>query len=84
MDTEFYALRKRSRQIEPALRIGKHGITEQVCKHIDMLLKKQKLVKIKLLQNCSVTPEEAIAAITKRNDAIVVDRIGLTFSLFKQ
>lgn len=84
MEQQFYALRKKSRQIEPALRIGKQGVTESVCAHIGMLLKKHKLVKIKLLKNASLTSDEAIAAIVKSTDAIVVDRIGLTFSLYKQ
>ncbi len=44
-------LRSKAKKLEPAMRIGKTGLNENVVKSISNLLEKRKLIKIKLLRS---------------------------------
>jgi len=45
-------LRTKAKALEPVVRIGKSGITENLIKEINKQLKMHKLIKIKLLKSC--------------------------------
>jgi len=78
-------LKKDSKQLQPILRIGKNGLSENTIKQIELLLKKRKLIKIKILSNCldNSNKEEIINEVVEKCNCVLVDKIGLTFSLFK-
>ena len=46
-------LKKEAKILEPILRIGKNGMNDSIILEIEKLLKKRKLIKIKVLNNCS-------------------------------
>jgi len=82
---KLYELKKESKLLEPIVRIGKNGVTEGTLKEIEILLRKRKLIKIKILKNAigEKTVDDIINNITTKYPVILVDKIGLTFSLFK-
>jgi RNA-binding protein len=82
---KLYELKAKSKAINPLVRIGKNGIGENSLKQIVMLLKSRKLVKIKILKSAltNSSMDELIENIVKECDCVVVDRIGLTFSIYR-
>jgi len=74
-------LRARAQQIEPVLRLGKNGITENVYGEIDKLLRKRKLIKIKVLKNCAA--EIDMEEVARKSGARLVEKKGSTFVLFR-
>ena len=53
-------LRKKAKNLEPVLRIGKNGINDNVLAETRKLLKKRKLIKIKILNNCEIGDKDLI------------------------
>ena len=82
---KLYELKKESKLLEPIVRIGKNGVTEGTLKEIEILLRKRKLIKIKILKNAvgEKSIDDIINSIITKYPVILVDKIGLTFSLFK-
>ncbi|MCB9359192.1 YhbY family RNA-binding protein [Candidatus Woesearchaeota archaeon] len=76
-------LKRRSKALDPSLRIGKNGLTENGLKEIMILLKKKRLVKIKLLKNCPDPIEDVIERSVNFCSCTLVDKIGLTFCIHK-
>lgn len=68
----------------PKIRIGKNGITEGIVQEINMLLRRDKIVKIKCLK---AVPSEATKAITeniaKLTKSTIVEVRGKTFILIR-
>jgi RNA-binding protein len=81
----FYELRAKSKSLEPIVRIGKNAINDNVITNIMQLLRKYRLIKIKVLKNSldQYSIEQLIESIAKSCDAIVVDKIGLVFTIYK-
>ncbi|HIH05265.1 TPA: YhbY family RNA-binding protein [Candidatus Woesearchaeota archaeon] len=79
-------LRSRAMLLEPAVRIGKNGLTPAVIREIDALLDKRKLVKIKLLKSSMETAEkqQLITAAAKETGALLVQSAGMTFALYRE
>jgi RNA-binding protein len=82
---KLYQLRSRSRTLEPIIRIGKNGLTEGMFKEIVIHLKKKRLIKIKVLKNALsyVTIDDLIQNIISKCGCVLIDKIGLTFVLYK-
>jgi RNA-binding protein len=76
-------LKKESKLLNPVVRIGKNGLSENIMKEIKILLKKRGLIKIKMLKNCSLGIDETIEHVKEGCNCMVVDRIGLTFSIYR-
>lgn len=86
MDTKrLNELKKESKLLNAVARIGKNGLTENQMSQIKMLLKKKRLIKIKVLRNCldKSTIDGLIEEIVSKCECILIDKIGLTFSLYK-
>lgn len=68
----------------PKIRIGKNGITEGIIQEIDMLLRRDQIVKIKCLQivpnDSTKTIAENIAKLTRSK---IADVRGKTFILIR-
>jgi RNA-binding protein len=81
-------LKKKSKNIQPLLRIGKNGLNNNVYSEIDKLLKKKHLVKIKILNNSGIDDkkdiQEAINNIIKKTSSELVSKIGKTFTIYRK
>lgn len=77
-------LRERSRTLEPVMRIGKKGVNDSVIKEIEKLLKKRKLIKIKILQNCELEKESVVTIVCSKTNSQLVSKIGSVFCIYKK
>lgn len=69
-------LRGLGNALEPVMQIGKEGITENSRQTIEGLLEARELVKIHILNNCELSPKEAMAKICELTGAAPVQVIG--------
>ena len=69
-------LRGLGNALEPVMHIGKEGISENSVQTIEGLLEARELVKIHILNNCELTPKEAMVEICKLTNAEPVQVIG--------
>lgn len=79
-------LKKRAHPLRPVLRIGKSGITDSFIDHTKELLKKQDLIKIKILPSAldNVDRKSTARMISEKTGAKLVDQIGLVIVLYKR
>lgn len=79
-------LRDSAVHLEPSVRIGKNGLTTGIVNDIKALLDKRHLIKIKILQGAleQEQKEELIGKVVEETGAILVQQVGLTFTLYKQ
>ncbi len=75
-------LRSLAQKIKPVFQIGKEGITENMKTDILAYLNKNELMKISILQNASITKEEAVKDF-EALDIFIVQTIGRTIVLYK-
>lgn len=76
-------LRSLAQTIKHVFQIGKEGITENMARDILAYLNKNELMKISILQNCSLTKEEATSEL-EALDITVVQKIGRQLVCYKQ
>lgn len=76
-------LRSMAQTIKPVFQIGKEGITENMARDILAYLNKNELMKISILQNCSLESDEAIEQL-EALDIFVVQKIGRQLVCYKQ
>ena len=77
-------LKSLAHNIEPAVYIGKAGMTENVIKEIDMCLEARELVKIKIQEGCELEPKEAANSLLEPLRAEFVQAIGRKFTLYRE
>ena len=77
-------LKSLAHNIDPAVYIGKAGVTENVVKEIDMCLEARELVKVKLQEGCDLTPKDVANDVATRLGAEFVQAIGRKFTLYRQ
>lgn len=77
-------LKQKAKNLEPILRIGKHGVNDNVHQETNKLLKKRKLIKIKILNNCPIDKEKVIELILKKSNSTLVSKIGNVFSIYRK
>ncbi len=77
-------LRSLGMNLEPIVQIGKEGVTPTVVSAAQEAIKKRELIKVRVLQNAPVEPEEAITMLTERVDADLVQLIGRNGLLYKR
>jgi RNA-binding protein len=77
-------LRKQAALLKPIVRIGKNGLTEAMITEIKRMLKKKKLIKIKVLKNCSASVDAIRSQCIEETGAELIQKIGLTFTLWKK
>ncbi|HHX61846.1 MAG TPA: ribosome assembly RNA-binding protein YhbY [Epulopiscium sp.] len=76
-------LRGLAQTIDPIFQIGKSGITPELTKTIDEALEARELIKLSVLSNCMVEPEEASDTISGRTKSIPVQVIGRKITLYR-
>lgn len=78
-------LRAKAQGLQPVVRIGKAGLTEQVITEIKKQLKMHKLIKIKFLNNLldtnTATKAELVAEMQQKLSAEVVGVVGNVVTL---
>ena len=84
--TMTHALKQKAKQLEPALRLGKKGITEAQVKEIKQILKKKKLIKIRLVKGYLEGKDRKAEArhIAELADARLIDAIGFVVVLARK
>lgn len=82
------SLKRTAHALQPAVRIGKNGITNEILAEIEKQLKKHKLVKIKLLQNFVLATGKSKKEIAQRlateMHAKLIHTVGGTMTLFRE
>ncbi|HID26593.1 MAG TPA: RNA-binding protein [Methanosarcinales archaeon] len=83
---ELYKLKSKSNKLESTIHIGKYGINNAVISELTKQLKKQKLIKIKILKTATEnidrnTLAKQLAELTNSN---IIDIRGSTAVLYKK
>ena len=76
-------LKKDAKTLDPILRIGKNGMNDNIILEVEKLLKKRKLIKIKVLNNCSDDKEEIFKTILEKTKSTLVTKIGGTVTIYR-
>lgn len=69
--------------IEPIFQIGKSGITPELTATIDEALEARELIKLNVLGNCMVEPQDAAETLSGRTKSIPVQVIGRKIVLYR-
>lgn len=77
-------LRKRAHKLEPIVRIGKDGLTENIVKSIFEAIESRELIKLKILQNCEIEKQQIYSQLMEVKDLEVVGIIGRVIIIFKE
>ncbi len=83
MSGDLDMLRKRARELEPKVRIGKKGLTEGVVLEVKRHLDKERIVKVKVLRNKKEDFQKILESLLKETGAKLINSIGYTFVLYK-
>ena len=76
-------LRKAAHDLEPMVRLGKDGFTDNQAQSILDVIESRELIKVKILQNLRVEKEEVAKEIEAKTGCEVVGIIGKTIILYK-
>lgn len=75
---QIIPLRKKAKNLEPIVRIGKNGLNENVINQIKLALEKRKLIKIKFLKSYEdiENVDKAAARICSELRCTLIDKVG--------
>lgn len=76
-------LKKEAHDLKPIIQIGKDGLSNNSFITINQALKAHELIKVSILQNCPVEPEELLLDILARCHCEFVFKIGRTLIFYK-
>ena len=77
-------LRSIATNIEPIFQIGKGNISENLIKQVDDALEARELIKITVLENCSVDTKEVAEILGKETNSVVVQVMGRKITLYRR
>ena len=69
---------------ETIFQIGKSGISENLINQVSDALRKRELIKLRVLDNCEYSAQEASHEIAEKTGSEVVQVIGTRFILFNR
>lgn len=69
-------LMRRALELSPTVHVGKEGLKDSVAEEIKAQIKKNRLIKIRVLPAADTETAEIAASIAEATDAIVVDVRG--------
>lgn len=69
-------LMRRALEINPTVHVGKDGLKDSVYEEIKAQIKKNRLIKIKVLPNAESDTAEVAQTIAEATDSVVVDTRG--------
>ncbi len=88
MDEKLRKLRSESKLLSPKIIIGKNGVTAHTFTLISAALKRERLIKIKVLKTFldeSGTDRKALAReLAERTGSVLVDQVGFMIVLTKK
>jgi RNA-binding protein len=73
----------KAKDLPCTIRIGKNGVTDRTIDEINRALRKKKMVKIKILQNCQEDKDKVFDAVAAKTGSILLQKIGKVFTLYK-
>ena len=78
-------LKKMAMTLEPAVRVGKNGLTDSVITEIDKHLKKKKIIKIKMLSAFvgDNDKKEIAKQIAEKTRSKLVQAVGFTITIYR-
>jgi RNA-binding protein len=77
------SLRALAHDLDPVVHVGKNGVNAEVAKAVAQALSDHELIKVKILRECPVTPDEAGAELAEATRGDVAQRIGRIVVLYK-
>ena len=79
-------LTSKAKKLEPVLRIGKSGFSENFMVELNKILNKRKLVKIKLLKSSfgKKEKEELINSVVAQTNSELIDSVGNVFVVYRK
>lgn len=79
-------LKARAKAEKPIVQIGKNGITDGMVSEIDLLLKRKKLVKVRLLKSFHEENDrkEAAKELAERTNSEIIDQTGFVVALYRR
>ena len=83
---EKIMLRSKAKAIEPVLRMGKGGLSENFIEEAKKVLKKRKLIKIKLLKTSfdGKNKKEITDSIIQKTNSELIDAVGNIIVIHKK
>lgn len=76
-------LKKEAHALKPIFQVGKGGANDEMIKQILQAIEKRELIKVALLQNTFLEPEEFAHILTEQTTVNVVQIIGHTLVLYQ-
>ena len=76
--------RKAANTLKPIFQIGKEDIGENLIKSVDEALNKRELIKIAVLESCSLDTKDAAGKLAEALGAEVIQSIGRKFVLYRK
>lgn len=77
-------LKSISNNLDPAIQIGKNGLTENFIKQVDQLLESKEIVKINVLKNCFEEPSDIARSLVEELNAEFVQTIGRKVVIYRE
>ena len=77
-------LRGLGNALEPVMQIGKEGFSDTSKSTVDGLLEARELVKIKVLNNCELSPKEMMKIVCENTGADPVQVIGRIIIIYRK
>ena len=81
---ERKALKAKAHKLEPIVRIGTKGLTEEVIAEIDRALRAHELIKVRAGAMDRDSRGETLISICERTGADAVQQVGKVFVLFRK
>jgi len=82
--TERNALKAKAHKLEPIVRIGTKGLTEDVIAEIDRALRAHELIKVRAGSMERDQRDAALVSICEKTKAEQVQQVGKVFVLFRK
>ena len=78
--------RKKGKVLDPILRIGKSGLTDETIRHLKLAIKKHKLIKVKMLKSFTESHDKKAAAkeLCDKVGAVLIEQIGFVVVMYKR
>ena len=76
--------RKLANTLKPIFQIGKEDIGENLIKSVDEALNKRELIKVAVLESCSLDTRDAAGKLAEALGAEVIQSIGRKFVLYRK
>ena len=81
-DIQF--LKSEAHHLKPIFQIGKNGINDEMIEGISIALEHRELIKISILQNCSIDKKELAFDLQRLLECEIVQIIGKTIVIYKK